>query len=907
MAVQEINTELLAEARNVSEAAKQGMAWTESPESRERMGERLASVSKELRRGAVTASRLIDAVERPMAVAVFGASQVGKSHLISVLARSNDELFATFDGVDEPVSYINRINIDKGTESTGVVTRFTMRKAPAPSGFPVCLRLLGHADIIKILANAYFLDGKPRDLAERNEIEAHIEPYRDMAGSPANNGLSIEDIWDLEEYCKEYLDNSPLTPKLAPFWRVAARCFSYLTIEQLGDFLSILWGGQKAVSKLYVDLVSGLQSLDFPSEAFVPLDVIDATDSTIISIVTVDGLNDLASGSDQMIEIATHSGKRTSLPRSSVAALTAELWITIKDKPWDFLDHTDLLDFPGYRSRGLEAGDIDLDDADGPRGIARFLSEHPDQTLKQLLLRGKVEYLFQRYVAEQEITSMLLCAKDSNLDVLQLPEVVARWIGTTHGSKPADRQGKDILLFFIFTMFDKHFEQKAGDDLHGLGRRFVGRMESSLLHPYGKNPDSWVQNWGPGKPFDNCFLMRNPNVHNDSIFVLDENHREEKLRPDKADFINRLKAAFSETPEVRAHFRDPKQAFDQMMALNDGGARHIAENLSPVCDPAIKERQIAFRLSQLRHRLRNALEPYFVPTDSRERLAERLKVADQVIEDIYRCESLGRFGSFLSGLMLDTEALADRLSEVNLNRSVETAHAATQPTAAVATTPRPRPGGDGPRPRPGRAPAEAPAAVATENNGLKERETLMGEAAVGELETRLGDAAANPHFAALVGMSTDTLGEIARELTTAAERVELARRVADTITRVAFVDRRDQMIEKATVAAEQVTNHFIADFGTSLLDPEERAIVELEGGSRPAFQQRPTTFDASGIGPVPDSFAQRYVDDWVHAFYGAVEKNALSDSGLTIDPALNETLSNILDMLKPGQSTDREY
>ena len=93
-----------------------------------------------------------------------------------------------------------------------------------------------------------------------------------------------------------------------------------------------------------------------------------------------------------------------------------------------YFEHTDLLDFPGYRSR------YKFDD------VRREL-EKPG-LLREMFLRGKVAYLFQRYCAERELTSMLLCIGPSNQEVQDLPGVINDWICSTHGERPEERAGR---------------------------------------------------------------------------------------------------------------------------------------------------------------------------------------------------------------------------------------------------------------------------------------------------------------------------------------------------------------------------------------------------------------------------------------------------------------------------------
>ena len=113
------------------------------------------------------------------------------------------------------------------------------------------------------------------------------------------------------------------------------------------------------------------------------------------------------------------------MTRPILTALVAEMHVAMRERPWDFFDHTDLLDFPGARSR----------------------EHHPDirkhfrkeGTLEGLFLRGKVAYLFDRYNAEQELTGMLLCIAPSNQEVRTLPAMIKEWIDLTHGADPAAR------------------------------------------------------------------------------------------------------------------------------------------------------------------------------------------------------------------------------------------------------------------------------------------------------------------------------------------------------------------------------------------------------------------------------------------------------------------------------------
>ena len=189
------------------------------------------------------------------------------------------------------------------------------------------------------------------------------------------------------------------------------------------------------------------------------------------------------------------------LPRSLICALTAELSVAIAEKPWDFFDHTDLLDFPGARSRLKLAN---LEDVAKAKGVAEGANP-----LRELLLRGKVAYLFQRYSAERELSAILLCIPDGNQEVRDLSDMMTAWIDQTIGATPADRAKQKNALFLVLTKMDREFEQKAGETEESRKLRWSARLNNSLINNFR---GEWPANWN-GQPFDNTFWLRNPTVH----------------------------------------------------------------------------------------------------------------------------------------------------------------------------------------------------------------------------------------------------------------------------------------------------------------------------------------------------------------------------------------------------------
>ena len=320
----------------------------------------------------------------------------------------------------------------------------------------------------------------------------------------------------------------------------------------------ILWDEAKPFTALYLRLSGVLDALGYPDEAFCGKEALLPRETSIIDVETLRGLGE-TEGADSL-ELVTKDGRRVAAGRSEIAALTAELAITMRHKPDDFFEHTDLLDFPGYRSR------LKTDD------VARELAK-PDQ-IRQFFLRGKVAYLFERYKTDLELTSMLLCIGPSNQEVQDLPAVINDWVSDAAGKTPELRQGRHTTLFLVLTKFDMEFEKKKGavDD----ETRWSNRLHASLLDFFGKQHD-WPEQWTPDQPFNNTYWLRNPKFRWEAVIAFDGD-RETGIRPEQEAYVSDMKAKFLNTPEVRRHFADPEAAWNAAFTLNDGGTWNCTDN-----------------------------------------------------------------------------------------------------------------------------------------------------------------------------------------------------------------------------------------------------------------------------------------------------------------------------------------
>jgi hypothetical protein len=869
-----VNIEALAQKCATLESGfKDAITWINQKVNAERLQLDKVLIEDELRRELFQLRKLSQSVTRPMCVAVFGESQVGKSYLVSGLAGNNGRVAVTFEGAPRELDFLRDINPSGGEESTALVTRFTIHPIETPSGFPVAVRLHSQTDIAKIIANTYAFDVSSeweKPLA-REAIEAHLSALEKTAGSDYEDTLREEEVWDLQDYFNTHLKKFENTRTLSSFWKRIARLAPRLKIERRAELFSIFWGQYPELTKLYLNLVQALARLNFSAKAFCQLDALLPSETSIINVKSLLDLGDPKA----VIRIMIPGGTMADIPKAFVTALVAELVIVVKQKPRDFFEYTDFLDFPGYRSR-LELR------------LPKLLAEEPQKTLKELFCRGKVDFLFRQYNVDQEVTGIVLCADDGTPEVKSIAPVVDSWIEATHGAKPADRVGRPILLFFCMTKFDRQFIDKPGDTGNEAAR-FDTRVNTSLLERYGNSADSWPMTWTPGHPFNNCYLIRNPTLDSAAKFIVSQPPTETEpgvelsLRADGNSRLQELKSAFGKAPKVQTHVRDPARGWDELLKLNDGGIDYLAENLTQVCSPEIKPQQINLRLKSISARISERLAPYYISTDVAKRLSEREEVYAQMIEHLDECLGRDRFGSLLSALCID---------RVPLGNALYVARATGFDSEATAEGPAAKKGGLAGR-------LLGAASLKPKLDGKRVTNSRFGATAVLTWINHMRTVAQSEAFADSIGVPTSIMKEIVVEISGAAQRKKVSEAIADRLERILHIENADATVQKVTVVASTIINNFVTTLGYQQVSIDKRPTVKnADGVERPIFQPVPVVHDANGIGEQRSGFVFEYAIDWCEALKSTVTENAQSQDGTAIDAKQNQRLGEILDQLR---------
>jgi hypothetical protein len=883
---------LAARCQEMCQAAEQATGWVEA--NRELVRNEAGAIISDLNRAGRELRKLERAARRKMCVGVFGPSQAGKSYLISSLASGSDgRLLADFDG--EQVDFLTQINPEGKKESTGLVTRFTLSQAQDhPDGFPVTLKLFSEMDIVKILANTYFEEFRHRQAPEPEELAGKVKALAAKAQPRPAGPLTRDDVADLRDYVnRNYGDKGRVHALRTAFWPQAVELAPRLSIQDRAQLYELIWEGAGRFTELYLELCTVLEGLGHAAEAFTSLEALLPRQTSIIDVATWTQPDQQP---DRELTLTTGDGRRTSASHALITALTAELTIHLAHEPDRFFQHTDLLDFPGYRSRQIFEGEVA--DQLAKEGVFR-----------ECFLRGKVDHLFQHYSDERELTSMLLCVAPGPQEVQTLPRIINQWVESTHGPTPVKRTGKTPALFFVLTKFDLEFATDQGQ-VGSEVSRWSTRLHASLLDFFG-TAYQWPREWDQEGPFRNLYLLRSVKADTRAYYDYDHNGLESALKEDQRAYLDGLREGFLQNQEVQAHFQDPARAWEELVRPGDGGISYLRESLRPVCNPELKRQQITASLQEESERLVPKLRNYYRSDDREQERRKKRRLAGELARLLAASAQSQRFGELLRLLQVADHELYDLYYQTETAPLAEEGGAAQEeggaPPAQVSTVGEAASAADilgelfDPAEDQPQGPEEAPGQADGPSRALSEagRHALAIER---HWVDRMQEVADDPRLAAYFGFEPREFMALVHELAVGAGRLGLRRRLQEELEQAtAFSNlRRDVRTWKQVGRAAVQVNSYVDWLG---LDPkqtsEAQRTLELGGGRvRTVFQPRPPVQGYPAISERQPAYEQDLCTDWIAAFMGLVIQNADQAGEDGLDPEQNRKLGEIIQALE---------
>jgi hypothetical protein len=597
------------EIENLKQAAKQLYAVVNDADlwvNRNLKKEERDAVSLRIKNSRRVIRKIIQSVDSKPVFALFGASQVGKSYLIkNILSVDGKPL--TIEVGEEKLDFLKQINPPgTGAESTGVVTRFS-RDNPSPfPQFPVRSKLLNVKDILLIICDSFFSDLKAiNNYPTVDEFIHHWKDVQQRFSSPNHHQdkLTEDDVFDIKDYFeKHFFKFGHYTSSIdkSQFWSEIGKIIERIPCANWVETFDILWCRNKSLSKLFTLLIEALQHIDFSVNVYFTSEAIKRGGGEILDVQRLKGLFD----DDTQIKVKSESNKEYDIRTALLSALSAEITLPCDPsisvtKP--FFNQTDLLDFPGARSR-----------------LELSLESLTQEAVPDLLLRGKVSYLFNKYSGDYEINNLLFCQNDKQLDVNELPSLIHDWICNNVGRNAEERDGNISRLpisplFIIFTFFNNQLKfDTTNDDKDNIDYKWDTRFNRFFEKELVTISHDWHKNWTRSQPlFNNFYLLRDYKYSDDIFSGFTLSGREEGILPARIEFLQRLRTSFIGHDFVLKHFPRPELSFDSASLPNHDGSEHIIKNLEPAANNYIKIKNYSTQLSALNAEFTRVVSKYY--------------------------------------------------------------------------------------------------------------------------------------------------------------------------------------------------------------------------------------------------------------------------------------------------------
>lgn len=614
-----------------------------------------------------------EALSENCSAAAYGESQVGKSYLMSSLLSTPETSFV-IENNGEKYIFVDDINPSGGNnsqnESTGVITRFTLRQSNPKMASYVKVTNLSVVDIILLLVDSYYNDVRidVKKVLIKEQIDEQLGKMSHLweSKSVKYNYITEDDIRDICEYISEIIGNNAANVSRSNYCNVIAPVICYVDPDKWYEVFGLLWNNNEHLNKLFSILVREYKKLNYNTEVYVPFDAVLRSKGTLLKIDWLDNVfgiyNEDSSKDEKYTNVYDKDGSLLfeNYSKAFLSALICELTFVLpKDiaKDRKFLEHLDLLDFPGARSRE-KINDSDL-----------------EETLPQILRRGKVAYLFNKYSRSLKISSVLFSHHSTQKSVPELGSLISSWIDNNIGRTPEERT--EMLaktegvapLFMICTKFNIDLERndrvdKADDPttLDNHWNRFNKTIPEIILSDTWM--DKWVKTGGifSSESFRNVYLLRDfywsqkNNVfdgYNDATKTPEKNvHHFE----DYENYFEELKESFKRNTFVKNHFSNAEQAWNDVATVQNDGSKAIIRNLDKIAGVLDGARRDKYekQLKNIKEEIINKLSVYY-ESDDKEENNKKLR---QVIGDIklQTAVSFGAkpelFGQIIDSLMV---------------------------------------------------------------------------------------------------------------------------------------------------------------------------------------------------------------------------------------------------------------
>ena len=613
------------------------------------------------------------------AAAMYGESQVGKSYLISSLLSEEGKPFSITDENNVVHNFIEEINPPGGgSESTSLVSRFSVNYKPINQKFPVKAVLLSPADIVLVLCDSFYNDINLKTsqniyFLSTDEINTDVFLWKDRLKDRQvqQKVFDEDDVLDMQDYFEEYFQKADKVID-SIFFEEISFLISKARPDEWKDIFSLLWNKNEIFTTLVGKLLDEYQKLNFADEIYLPMESVLYAYGTLLDVKR---LREIHTDPDKIEPNYTPNTKlflpktnqEFDFAKSYLCALTAELVFSqseslLSSKP--FLKETDLLDFPGARSR-----------------MEKPLEAIENKTVPDLLLRGKVAYLFNKYSDAEKINILIFCAKHEQTAQRIMPRLLNNWVNKIVGDTAEKREifvskSKISPLFVIGTFFNINMaynplQDKADGTGTPLSNRWLQRFTTTLEKEYfEKVTYSWFENWTKSQPdFQNIFLLRDFEKSETPSnlfkgFNANKKELEEVQTPQYSNFRQELRQSFLDYDFVKRHFANPSESWDEAASINKDGTKLIIDKLTIAANninAAFREKTLA-ELNDISQIILLELRKNFHSNDKDEELQKAKNAAGDIqftLATAFSADKIKDYGQLMKELMLDESSVLE--------------------------------------------------------------------------------------------------------------------------------------------------------------------------------------------------------------------------------------------------------
>lgn len=637
---------------------------------------------------------IADAAECNPGIAAYGVSQVGKSYLMNCMLQKNGQPFL-LKANGRTYKFIEEMNPKtKNTEATGVVTRFTsFSNAPErySKEYPILMRCLSITDIILILSDGYYNDVRDYTSASENELnelaDRLYEKYHSFEPNPLSP-IQPDDILTIKSYFLQYINNAQ-SFRHAVFFDRLSLIIDRIPSSDWLDVFSTLWNRSEFQTKLFNKMAGTLAKFKYAKYVYLPAEALLHDGINENTVMSVQCLNELFNTNpkyytDVFLRTDDNYTKLPGLTKSEVCAVCAEIVVKIdreyldntgrycfnkiapevhshltdNDVKMTILNHNDMLDFPGARSRTKET----------------LETLQSDLLLTNVFLRGKVAYLFNKYNEAKKINILLYCHHGEKNEVTDVPLLLNNWIMNNVG-ETMDKRHRTLSmtsnispLFYIGTKFNIDMEQSTeeiANNTNALNERWNARF-TKVLYKECFNVDGNLDvdknkiflNWTrPDEPFQNSYILRDFKYSGPKASKLYDNENTPNsimTMPD--EYYTSMRKTFIDSEHVKRFFANPALSWDVCASINNDGTLYIIENLSKIADTMALTRSAQFNdvCQTCIQRVVNNIIDYLVSTDTDDILRTNIRQANGIFRELeFTCQDQPEyFGHLLQALQL---------------------------------------------------------------------------------------------------------------------------------------------------------------------------------------------------------------------------------------------------------------